>query len=323
MVQREEAFGGGHGGWVAASPAGVVAIANPPFATLWTYDGKHGLNRECRADPETPVSETEVLILPKPKILFADEFEGPSLNLGNWYPYYLPHWSSQERSRASYRIQDSYLRLSIDEGQLPWCPEFDGDVKVSNLQTGQWSGPNGSVEGQHRFRPDLVVRKALPERRLFLPHYCRLEMRARARLNPWNLAALWLIGFEDAPDRSGEITLFEVFGHGVESDGVKIGRGIKKINDPNLVDEIDTGKLPIIVSDWHIYAMDWTAAGIDFLIDGKVVTTTRQSPAYPMQLMLNFYDLPGDYDRTYPINGAFEIDYLRAWKSPKSISPDD
>jgi hypothetical protein len=97
-------------------------------------------------------------MLPEPKLLFADDFDEPFLNLENWFPYYLPHWSSQERTRARYQIQDSYLRLSVDNDQQPWCPEFDGDVKVSNLQTGHWSGPAGSPQGQHRFRSGLVVR---------------------------------------------------------------------------------------------------------------------------------------------------------------------
>lgn len=138
-------------------------------------------------------------------------------------------------------------------------------------------------------------------------------MRARARLNPWNLAALWLIGFEDKPEHSGEITVFEAFGHGVDRDGVKVGRGIKKIHDPQLTNELDDGRLPITVSDWHIYGMNWTPDRIEFLVDGDVVTVTHQSPAYPMQLMLNFYDLPSEHDRRNPIEGAFEIDYLRAW----------
>lgn len=140
-------------------------------------------------------------------------------------------------------------------------------------------------------------------------------MRARARLNPWNLAALWLIGFENTPEHSGEITVFEVFGHGVVANSAKVGRGIKKIHDPNLITEIDDGKLPITVSDWHIYSMNWTPSGIEFLVDGKAVTNTHQSPDYPMQLMLNLYDLPSDHDRSHQIEAAFEIDSLRAWSS--------
>lgn len=248
------------------------------------------------------------------QLLFADEFNSSSLNRANWFPHYLPHWSSLERSKARYRIEQGYLRLLIEDNQLPWCPEFDGGVRVSNFQTGHWSGPAGSCRGQHRFRDGLAVREALPEERLFLPHYCRLEMRARAQLNPWNLAALWLIGFEDQPDQSGEITLFEVFGHHVELDGARVGRGIKKINDPKLVDEIDDGKLQIDVADWHVYSMDWTPSGVEFAVDGTIVSAARQSPDYPMQLMLNLYDLPGDHDRSNPREAAFDIDYVRAWQ---------
>jgi hypothetical protein len=246
-------------------------------------------------------------------LLFNDEFDDALLNLENWFPYYLPHWSSQQRTKARYRIKDSYLRLCVEPDQQPWCPEFDGDVKVSNLQTGHWCGALGSDDGQHRFRAGLVVREEVAERRLFLPKYCRLEMRARARLNPWNLAALWLIGFEDVPEHSGEITVFEVFGHGIDAGGAKVGRGIKRLHDPKLTDEIDDARLPIQVSDWHIFTMHWTPAGITFFVDGQVVTTTSQSPDYPMQLMLNLYDLPGDHDRSQAIEAAFDIDYIRAW----------
>ncbi|MDM9647156.1 glycoside hydrolase family 16 protein [Rhizobium sp. S163] len=248
-----------------------------------------------------------------PALLFSDDFDAPELNGENWLPCYLPHWSSWERSQARYKIRDGYLRLVVEDDQQPWCPEFDGGVRVSNLQTGHWSGPVGSRAGQHRFNQDLTVREAIAPRRLFLPHYCRLEMRARASLNPWNLAALWLIGFEDEPHRSGEITLFEVFGGNVEPDAVKIGRGIKKIHDPKLTTELDEASVPIAVGDWHVYAMDWTPEGIDFLVDGTVVTRTRQSPDYPMQLMLNLYDLPGDEDRSQALTATFDIDYVKAW----------
>lgn len=251
----------------------------------------------------------------EPRLLFIDDFDEACLDLSNWFPYYLPHWSSRARTQASYRIQDGYLRLFIGQDQQPWFPEFDGDVRVSNLQTGHWSGPIGSARGQHRFRSGLTVRDVLPERRLFLPHYCRLEMRARTKLNPWNLAALWLIGFEDEPERSGEITVFEVFGHNVDAEGVKIGRGVKRLNDPTLTTALDEGKLPIDPGDWHVYAMDWNSDGISFFVDGAVVSTTAQSPDYPMQLMLNLYDLPGDHDRSAATDAWFDVDYVRAWEA--------
>lgn len=246
-------------------------------------------------------------------LIFEDDFDGEVLDLSKWYPAYLPHWSTPANAAARCDIRESVLRLRITEEQPPWCPEFNGQVKVSNLQTGHYSGAVGSQDGQHRFRDGLTVRSAIPEMRLFLPHYCRLEMRARTKLNPWNVAALWLIGFEDRPERSGEITVFEAMGHNVSSEGARIGRGIKTIRDPKLLDEVDEGYLPIKVDHWHMYAIDWSPSGVTFLVDGGVVTRTSQSPDYPMQLMLNLYDLPSDDDRSSGTDAWFDIDYIRAY----------
>jgi hypothetical protein len=70
---------------------------------------------------------------------FEDTFEGDVLDLNCWLPYYLPHWSSRERSAARYEIGDGLLRLLIEEDQQPWCPELDGDIPVSSLQTGEFA----------------------------------------------------------------------------------------------------------------------------------------------------------------------------------------
>lgn len=244
---------------------------------------------------------------------FEDDFDGSALDTSKWLPAYLPHWSTPEAARPRYEVADGRLRLFVADDQPPWCPEFDGDVRVSNVQTGHWSGPVGSAEGQHRFRSGLVVRSALPPRRLYVPMYGRLDMKARARLNPWNLAALWLIGFEDSPDRCGEITVFEAFGKNVSAHTARIGRGIKAIRDERLRDEISEGELALSVEDWHVYTMDWTPGGVDFYVDGRLVTRTAQSPGYPMQLMLNFYDLPDGSARIGARQAWFDIDYIRAW----------
>jgi hypothetical protein len=76
-----------------------------------------------------------------------------------WVPYYLPQWSGSERSAASYEVGGGRLRLQIEADQEPWCPELDGEVRVSSLQTGVFSGPVGSRVGQHRFDAEAVVRE--------------------------------------------------------------------------------------------------------------------------------------------------------------------
>src|SRR4051794_26702610 len=88
-----------------------------------------------------------------------DRFDGAALDEALWLPFYLPHWSSRERSAARYDVGGGTLRLRIDADQGPWSPEYDGELRVSSLQTGEFAGPVGSPIGQLRFRDGLVVRE--------------------------------------------------------------------------------------------------------------------------------------------------------------------
>src|SRR5919199_824763 len=153
---------------------------------------------------------------------FDERFEGPELDRRRWIPYYLPHWSSRERSAARYALRDGVLRLRIEADQEPWCPELDGDVRVSSLQTGVFAGPVGSPIGQHRFHPDAVVREAQQNERLYTPQYRRFELRARATDDPHSMVALWMIGYEDQPERSAEICICEIFGRDVDPDRARV-----------------------------------------------------------------------------------------------------
>jgi hypothetical protein len=252
------------------------------------------------------------------EVEFEDAFEGDSLDLGRWIPHYLPHWSSRERSAARYEVADRCLRLLITADQEPWCPELDGEVRVSSLQTGVFAGPVGSSVGQHRFNPEAVVREAQENRRLYTPQYGRIELRAKAADDPGAMVALWLIGYEDEPERSAEICVCEIFGRDVGSDEAAVGMGVHPFGDPSIVDDFSAETLPIDVREFHVYAADWTPEHVAFFVDGELVKTVQQSPAYPMQLMLGIYELeraPGT--SAYP--KAFVVDYVRGYR----LSDDD
>ena len=238
---------------------------------------------------------------------FEDRFEADELDLTKWLPHYLPQWSSRAQSRARYDVGGGRLRLLIEEDQEPWCPEFDGDVRVSSLQTGVFSGPVGSAVGQHRFNADAVVREAQETRRLYTPQYGRIEIRCKALDDPRTMVALWMIGFEDEPERSGEICVCEIFGRDVSESEAGVGVGVHPFGDPEMVDDFETARVPIDARDFHVYAADWTAEGVGFYVDDQLVKHVAQSPAYPMQLMLNIYEFErgGDYPK------AFEVDYVR------------
>jgi hypothetical protein len=248
---------------------------------------------------------------------FEDTFDGSELDRSRWVPHYLPHWSSRAATEARYRIDDGMLRLRIDEGQQPWCPEWDDDIRVSSLQTGLFAGPLGSPVGQLHFEDDLRVREEQAEERLYTPLYGIVETRFRAIADPRCMVALWMIGFEDDPKRSGEICIAEIFGRNMWDDRAAVGMGIHPFADPALKDEFAAEALAMDATEFHTYTAEWTPDGVAFFVDNELVKTVRQSPSYPMQLMLGVYEFPEDefgdgVDRTYP--KEFVVDYVRGWR---------
>jgi hypothetical protein len=247
---------------------------------------------------------------------FDEDFLGAEVDQDRWIPYYLPHWSSRERTAARVGRHDGRLALHIVQDQPPWCPEWDGDLRASVLQTGLYAGPLGSGEGQLHFRDDLVVREEQESRRTYTPQYGRVELTARAVPDPAVLVALWLCGVEERPEECGEICIAEIFGSDVGPDRARIGMGIKAFHDSRLIEEFSADEYPIDATDVHTYAADWTPDGVDFLLDGQVVKSTTQSPAYPMQLMLAIYEFPEPVafpDRAPLVDGASGAAYPKAF----------
>ncbi len=241
---------------------------------------------------------------------FDETFAGPALDERRWLPSYLPQWSSRERAAARYRF-DGGLQLLIEEDQRPWCPEWDGDLRVSSLQTGVFAGPVGSHAGQQSaFHDDAVVREAQPETRLYTPHFGRIETRLRAIDHPRAMVALWMIGFEDEPERSGEICIVEIFGRDILGpDRARVGMGIHRFGDPALTEEWAQEELAIDVTEPHEYAAEWEPGQVAFFVDGEHVKTVGQAPDYPMQLMLGVYEFPGEQPVDYP--HVFHVDSVR------------
>src|SRR5688500_758692 len=80
--------------------------------------------------------------------VFREEFDGPGLDTSVWLPHYLPAWSSRAETAAAYEVADSCLRLFIPPGQGLWMgPEHEHPLRVSGVQTGNFSGPVGSRTG--------------------------------------------------------------------------------------------------------------------------------------------------------------------------------
>lgn len=253
------------------------------------------------------------------ELVLDEQFSSADLDSRIWLPYHLPHWSSRERSAARYRLTGGQLELLIEEDQEAWYPDGDGWTRLSTLQSGEFAGERGSTVGQHRFKPTLTVREAQQNVALFTPIHGLIECRARAIADPANMVALWMIGYEEVPEHSSEICVFEIMGGHISSDGTRVGMGVHPHHDPAITDDFERVPVAIDASEWHTYAAKWTSHGVEFFIDEQLVKRVNQSPDYRMQLMLTAFEFcdgpePASSADAYP--KRFGVDWLRYWRIP-------
>lgn len=247
---------------------------------------------------------------------FADDFDGAEIDETRWIPAYLPQWSSLAATRPRFALGDSILTLRIDEDQQPWSAEFDGETRVSNLQTAVRSGALGSNDGQHRFG-EVVVREEQPRRVLYAPEGGLVEVRMRACPDPDSMTALWMIGLEDVPEQSGELCVAEIFGSGIHLDVLEVGMGTHPHHDPDLPDDFATVTVPG-AGDFHEYAVEWGASGARFFVDGMLVREVAVAPTYPLMLMLDLYAFTRADGSRGTLPKLAEIDRVRGWSRPDS-----
>ena len=229
---------------------------------------------------------------------FEDRFDGRDLDAGTWFAHYLPAWSSRASTRASHRLDTAGLTLDIPVGRPVWCEgDHEPPLRVSGIQSGNWSGPAGSARGQQRFREGQVVQEEQERFEGWLPRGGRVEISARMDLSPRSMAALWMSGFEDDPEQEqcGELCVFEIFGRAlgpVQDPSAKIGVGVKAFRDPALSQDFSAPRVRIDVVAPHLYAVEWNLDEAVFSVDGTVLRRCPSPPTYPLQLMLAVFDFP-------------------------------
>jgi Glycosyl hydrolases family 16 len=249
--------------------------------------------------------------------MFEDDFNAPELNREVWLPNYLPVWSAREETTATYDIHDSCLHLTIPPSQGLWCAgDHQPALRVSGIQSGNFSGPVGSTIGQQPYREGLTVREEQQSFWGWTPEQSYIEIRARGMISRRSMFSLWLAGIEDQPQRSAEICVVEIFGDAVAAgESAAVGMGLHAFRDPSITEDFEAVRLPIDIADFHTYAVNWTADKADFLVDGVRVRTCLNPPAYPLQLMVAVFDFPEKSDGTdVEAVPAFIVDWVREYR---------
>ncbi len=246
------------------------------------------------------------------RLVLDEGFDGDTLDARLWLPHYLPAWSSLAETRATYAVADSHLDLTVAPDQAFWCADDHTPLlRVSGVQSGNLSGTVGSTHGQQPYRDGLLVRE---QQRTFVGHAFtggHLELRASMELDADSMAAFWLVGLEDQPQRSAEICVAEVFGRTVTPAGADVGAGVHAFRDPAATEDFAAVPVALDVREPHDYAVDWTRERAVFAVDGRVVRETPAPPAYPMQAMIAVFDFATD--RRDGFVPRLRVDHVRAW----------
>jgi len=199
-------------------------------------------------------------------LVWADEFDGSEVDRSKWdfdlgngfYDYkkhaWVPGWGNEELQYYTHepenvQVRDSCLYIRAVKAPLHGCGYTSARLKT----------------------------KARDGQVLFGKQYGRVEFRARV---PWGKGlwpALWMLPVEDRYGgwaASGEIDLMEIVGEKPEEVLSSIHFGS---NYPHRSLVTKTHPLPggSLVSDWHLYAVEWEPGEIRFFVD-EVQTCTHR-----------------------------------------------
>ena len=178
------------------------------------------------------------------KTLFADEFDGASLDRAKWNVIVTGSgWRTVNNEQQAYI--DATDVLEVSGGHLTIHPHFHPAYKTAD--GGSYDFVSGRIDTRDKF--DFTYGTAA----------ARMKLAPGAGLWP----AFWALGNGRWPD-TGEIDVMENVGEPGWTSVALHGPGY--FGNTPLVK-----RAPVDISQWHVYSVDWTADLLIFRIDGAEI----------------------------------------------------
>lgn len=245
-------------------------------------------------------------------LLFSDEFEGDSLDVGRWTTCYW--WDNGGCTNRGNQELQWYLpgNLVVSDGTLK-LRAVRSPVTASDGQTYPYA--SGMVtSGRSTSDTSRSPR--------FTFQYGFAEIRARLPRGQGLWPAFWLL--PASHDSTPEVDVMEVLGH--EPDRAHFTVHFNTDNGKRQAGEEWTG--PDFSAAWHTFGVDWGPQALVWYVDGLErwrYTDAARIPAEPMYLLANLAvggDWPGAPDASTPFPSDYEIDYVRVWsREPQAFAP--
>lgn len=251
---------------------------------------------------ETPLAEEDQAGW---DLVWADEFEGDSLNEENWIPETgAGGWGNNERQfytdrPENLRLEDGVLIIEAREEAYRGNDYTSARIKTQYLQT--WT-------------------------------YGRMEARIKLPTGQGIWPAFWMLG-ENFPTvgwpACGEIDIMENIGNPLTVYGTVHGPGY---SGGQSVGESHTVDGEPLTDDFHTYAVEWTPEEIRWYVDDVQYSTItpRDLPGewvydHPFFLLLNLAvggEWPGYPDQSTTFPQQLVVDYVRVYRDP-DLSAED
>ncbi len=254
-------------------------------------------------------------------LIWNDEFDGNELDTSKWgYQYGVQdHYG------------DSYGPTYWGNGELQYYTDSKSNVGVS--------GGSLYITARRENMGDREYTSArILTRNKFFCTYGYFEARMKLPTENAMWPAFWMLpepsSFQNTRNiyggwpTSGEIDIMEARGRVTNQIGTALHYSVNNGHKYSS----DTANLTFPISDWHVYALEWTSNYMTWYVDGREVMKLLSSVWYnpslnstgaapfdqPFYMLINLavggnYDggLAPDYDFT---EGRMYVDYVRVWK---------
>ena len=226
----------------------MKSIATAPLAALALLVGG------CSTFP----AETARSVAPPNTLVFADEFDGGTLDRTKWNVIGMDFWVNRELQA----YVDSPETLSFRDG----VDGADGGVLVVKPV---W---RPGVDTNDDRKADFISGRINSSEK-FDFQYGRAEARIRMSDAPGFWPAFWMMGYGDWPG-NGEIDIMEYVGEKGWTSSALHGPGY---SGDTPINERQTFPQGQDATGWHVYAIDWNADRIVFEVDGRPFYTVTKA----------------------------------------------
>jgi beta-glucanase (GH16 family) len=238
-----------------------------------------------------------------PKLVWADEFDGNTLNSSNW----------------SHQIGDA-----CDMGFCGW-----GNNELQYYREQNTSVKDGILTISARreaFASRQYTSSRIRTKNKISVKYGRIESRMKMPIGKGIWPALWMLPENDVYGgwpKSGEIDIMEYLGHEPNKIHGTLHYGQDSPNNRNTSQSFTTNG-PGFNEDYHIYAMEWNPTSIKWFIDGYLYSTKTTADLggsfWPFIEKFHFLincavggNWPGNPDGNTVFPQEFKVDYVRVF----------